>query len=61
LKELVARIFEMIARTLEMAIGNMLAHPDLASKIFSNHLIASSQVFCTGPADARCMPGGSSE
>ena len=42
LKELVARIFDMRARTLETAISNMLGNPDLASKIFANHLIASS-------------------
>jgi hypothetical protein len=42
LKELVARIFDMRARTLEEAIGKMLGDPGLASKIFANHLIASS-------------------
>ena len=42
LKELAARIFDTRARTLETAIVKMLADPDLASKIFSNHLIASS-------------------
>jgi hypothetical protein len=42
LKELVARILDMRASTLEAAIGNMLADPSIASKIFSNHLIAGS-------------------